>query len=69
MAEPVRYYFDQHYPSAVAKALRHRGINVLTAQEAGRCSARRHRLVPDDEVFHRPAYLHARRTPRCSRPG
>ncbi len=37
MAEPVRYYFDQHYPSPVAKALRHRGINVLTAQEAGRC--------------------------------
>ena len=37
MDEPVRFYFDQHYPDPVVKALRQRGINVLTAQEAGRC--------------------------------
>lgn len=37
MADPVRYFFDQHYPSAVARALRRRGIDVLTAQEASRC--------------------------------
>ena len=43
MAEPVRYYFDQHYPSPVATSLRRRGIDVLTAQEAGRCG------VPDPD--------------------
>jgi hypothetical protein len=37
VAEPLRYYFDQHYPSPIARALRRRGIDVLTAQEAGRC--------------------------------
>ena len=38
MGEPIRFYFDQHYPDPVVKALRQRGINGLTAQEAGRCS-------------------------------
>lgn len=37
MAEPVRFYLDQHIPSAVAAGLRGRGVEVLTAQEAGRC--------------------------------
>ena len=37
MADAIRYYFDQHVPSAVADGLRLRGIDVLTAQEAGRC--------------------------------
>ncbi|MCI0462584.1 MAG: DUF5615 family PIN-like protein [Gemmataceae bacterium] len=37
MADPVRYYCDQHYPSSVTQGLRQRGIDVLTAQEAGRC--------------------------------
>lgn len=37
MAEPVRFYMDQHFPSPVTQALRQRGIDVLTAQEAGRC--------------------------------
>jgi hypothetical protein len=37
VGEPVRYYMDQHYPSAVTQGLRQRGIDVLTAQEAGRC--------------------------------
>jgi hypothetical protein len=41
MAEPLRFYFDQHIPAAVAQGLRQRGIDVLTAQDAGRCS------VPD----------------------
>lgn len=43
MAEPIRYYFDQHYPGAVGQGLRQRGIDVLTAQEAGRCG------VPDPD--------------------
>jgi hypothetical protein len=34
----VRFYFDQHIPSAVARGLRRRGVDVLTAQEADRCS-------------------------------
>ena len=37
MAEPIRFYFDQHVPGAVAVGLRHRGVDVLTAQEADRC--------------------------------
>lgn len=37
MADPIRYFFDQHMPSAVANGLRLRGVDVLTAQDAGRC--------------------------------
>lgn len=37
MAESLRFYFDQHIQGAVALGLRLRGIDVLTAQEAGRC--------------------------------
>lgn len=37
MADPIRYYMDQHYDGAVTKALRQLGIDVLTAHEAGRC--------------------------------
>jgi hypothetical protein len=43
VADPIRYYFDQHYPGAVGQGLRQRGIDVLTAQEAGRCG------VPDPD--------------------
>lgn len=35
MAEPS-FYFDEHVPRAVAHGLRHRGLDVLTVQEAGR---------------------------------
>jgi hypothetical protein len=38
VAEPIRFYMDQHYYSSVTMALRRLGIDVLTAQEAGRCS-------------------------------
>ena len=37
MADPIRYFFDQHMHSAVANGLRLRGVDVLTAQDAGRC--------------------------------
>ena len=37
MAEPIRYYFDQHMQGAVLVGLRQQGVDVLTAQEAGRC--------------------------------
>ncbi|HEY7424896.1 MAG TPA: DUF5615 family PIN-like protein [Gemmataceae bacterium] len=37
MAEPIRYYLDQHIPGAVVNGLHQHGIDVLTAQEAGRC--------------------------------
>lgn len=37
MAERIRFYLDQHFPHAVTQSLRQRGIDVLTAQEAGRC--------------------------------
>ena len=32
---PLAFYFDQHVPSAIARALRLRGIDVLTAFEDG----------------------------------
>jgi len=38
VAEVVRYYADQHVPRPVVEGLRRRGIDVLTAQEAGRCA-------------------------------
>jgi hypothetical protein len=37
VAERVRFYFDQHVPEAVSRALHRRGIDVLTTQQAGRC--------------------------------
>jgi hypothetical protein len=36
VADPIRFYFDQHVQGAVAAGLRQRGLDVLTAQEAGR---------------------------------
>jgi hypothetical protein len=38
VAQPIRYYLDQHIPGAVASGLRQHGLDVLTAQEAGRCA-------------------------------
>jgi len=35
MPERIRFQLDEHIPSAVARALRRRGIDVLTATEAG----------------------------------
>jgi hypothetical protein len=46
VAEAIQFYFNQHVPGAVARGLRLRGIDVLTAQEAGRCG------LPDDEQLH-----------------
>ena len=37
MAEPIQFFFDQHMADAVVRGLRHRGVDVLTAQETGRC--------------------------------
>ncbi|HUY87870.1 MAG TPA: DUF5615 family PIN-like protein [Pirellulales bacterium] len=37
MAEPIRYFMDEHYPAPISRNLRQRGIDVLTAQDAGRC--------------------------------
>ena len=37
MAEPIRFYMDQHFPAPITQGLRQRGIDVLTAQQAGRC--------------------------------
>ena len=37
MAEPIRYYADQHVPQPIVEGLRRRGIDVLTARDAGRC--------------------------------
>jgi hypothetical protein len=37
VSEPVRFYLDQHQSHALAAGLRSRGIDVLTASDAGRC--------------------------------
>lgn len=37
MAEPLRFYLDQHIHGAIPSGLRQHGIDVLTAREAGRC--------------------------------
>jgi hypothetical protein len=37
VAEPIRFYLDQHIHGGVAHGLRQHQIDVLTAQEAGRC--------------------------------
>jgi hypothetical protein len=44
VADPIRFYMDVHVPMAVTKGLRRRGIDVLTAQEAG--------LAMADDVAH-----------------
>jgi Domain of unknown function (DUF5615) len=36
LAEPIRYFMDEHYPALVSQALHQRGIDVLTVQDAGR---------------------------------
>jgi len=45
--DKVRFQFDEHVPHAVAEALRRRGIDVLTAGEAGL------RSTPDAELLAR----------------
>jgi Domain of unknown function (DUF5615) len=41
VAEPVRLFMDQHFPAPASRALVRHGVDVLTAQDAGRCA------VPD----------------------
>ena len=35
MADRIAFYMDEHVPRAVTEGLRQRGVDVLTAQEAG----------------------------------
>ncbi|MBI5305003.1 MAG: DUF5615 family PIN-like protein [Chloroflexi bacterium] len=35
MADPIRFYLDEHMPRALAVALRRRGIDVVRAQDVG----------------------------------
>jgi predicted nuclease of predicted toxin-antitoxin system len=37
VAEVIRFYMDQHFPRPASQGLRRHGVDVLTAQEAGRC--------------------------------
>jgi hypothetical protein len=45
VADPVRFYFDNHMPRVVADELRRRGIDVQTAHQAGRSR------LPDDALL------------------
>lgn len=52
--EQISFYLDEHIHRAVADGLRHRGVNVLTVQEAGkkwrvRSRATRASQCPRDE--------------------
>lgn len=40
MADPLRSFFDEHMRAAIAEQLRARGIDVLTALDAGRANRR-----------------------------
>jgi predicted nuclease of predicted toxin-antitoxin system len=40
VSDPVRFYVDEHIPSAVVEGLRHRGVEVLTVNEAEMLGAR-----------------------------
>lgn len=37
VADPIRFYMDQHFPGPVSQGLRRHGVDILTAQDAGRC--------------------------------
>ncbi len=37
MAEPIQFFMDQHIPLPVSEGLVRHGIDVLTAQDTGRC--------------------------------
>ena len=39
MAERIKFYMDEHVPRAVTEGLRRRGVEVLTAQDAGMMTA------------------------------
>lgn len=39
MAEEIKFYMDEHVPTAVTMGLRLRDVDVLTAQEAGLLAA------------------------------
>jgi len=39
VAEPIKFYMDEHVPRAVTEGLRRRGVDVLRAQEAGMLEA------------------------------
>jgi predicted nuclease of predicted toxin-antitoxin system len=39
VADPIRFYMDEHVPTAVTVGLRLRDVNVLTAQEADMLAA------------------------------
>ena len=39
MADPIKFYMDEHVQRAVTRGLRHRGVDVLTAQDAGMLQA------------------------------
>ncbi len=40
MAERIQFYLDEHVPRAVTEGLRRRGVDVLTAREAGMLQAK-----------------------------
>jgi len=35
VANPIKFYMDEHVPQAVSQGLRRRGVDVLTTREAG----------------------------------
>lgn len=66
MNDPIRFHLDEHMPRALARELRHRGVDVTTTPEAGLTQAddvdqlayaqrQRRVIVTDDTDFLRLA--------------
>ena len=45
MSDSIKFYMDEHIPKAVTEGLRRRGVNVLSAQEAGMLGANDYDLL------------------------
>ena len=45
VSDSIKFYMDEHIPKAVTEGLRRRGVNVLSAQEAGMLGANDYDLL------------------------
>jgi len=53
MSTPIRYFADEHVPTAVSNGLRKRGIDILTVSEAGLRGTEYEELLESDKALSR----------------
>jgi hypothetical protein len=53
MSGEIKFYFDEHVHSAVASGLKHRGVDVLTSQEANMLGAADEEHLAFAQLHHR----------------